>query len=313
MPGAVAPARPLPDPAPRPGRTEVVAHRGASAEAPENTLVAFARALELGADWFELDACRCGSGELVVIHDDTLERTTDGRGPVAARSLAELRALDAGAWKHPRFRGERIPTLREALDLARGRIGVYLEVKPCASGAVEEQAARQGPALRAALLEAARDSLGRTPELDLRLSRVLAASESPEPALARTAIAEVRAAAMERQVVLQSFSPVICLTALLEAPALRVELLVWDEPRRPEVWEEYLRWAYLLGVPGVNPPLEAVSPGRLAALRAAGKTSAVWTVDEEPDLRRLAGWGVERLITNRPDLALRVLGRSPGR
>lgn len=98
-----------------------IAHRGASGEAPENTLAAIRRAIELGAPWVEVDVQACADG-LVVIHDETLERTTNGHGPVAAQPLAALRALDAGD-------GERIPLPREVLDLCRGRCGVNLELK----------------------------------------------------------------------------------------------------------------------------------------------------------------------------------------
>lgn len=296
----------LPTPAPRPGKTEVVAHRGASAEAPENTLAAFARAIELGAGWLELDATRCASGEVVVIHDATLERTTDGQGPVATRSLAELRRLDAGGWKQARFRGERVPTLREVLDLARDRIGVYLEIKPRDDD--------PDPALRAALLSEAGDALRRDPALDRRLAGVLAASDSPDLPLARAVVDEVRGAGQAEQVVIQSFSPAVCLQVLLLAPELRVELLLWEGegPPRPAMWEEGLRWLYLLDLPGANPPRESLTPGRLAAFQAAGRSVAVWTVDDEAELRRFTRWGVQRLITNRPDLALRVV-REEGR
>lgn len=98
-----------------------IAHRGASSEAPENTLAAIGRAIERGAPWVEVDVQACADG-LVVIHDETLERTTNGHGPVAAQPLAALRALDAGC-------GERIPLPGEVLDLCRGRCGVNLELK----------------------------------------------------------------------------------------------------------------------------------------------------------------------------------------
>jgi len=99
-----------------------VGHRGAAGHEPENTLRSFRRAMELGADMVELDVHLCGSGELVVIHDETLDRTTDGTGEVAKMTLNELRALDAGE-------GERIPTLQEVIDLATGRMGINIELK----------------------------------------------------------------------------------------------------------------------------------------------------------------------------------------
>jgi len=106
------------------------AHRGASHDAPENTLAAFRLALEMGADGFELDVMLSADGHLVVIHDDTVDRTTDGSGPVRQKTLAALKALDAGARFGARFAGERIPTLQEALDLvARSRAFVNVEIK----------------------------------------------------------------------------------------------------------------------------------------------------------------------------------------
>lgn len=93
----------------------VSAHRGASATHPENTLAALREAARLGAAMIEFDVRRTRDGALVLLHDATLERTTNGGGPVAERTLEELRALDAGSWKDARFAGERIPTLAEAL------------------------------------------------------------------------------------------------------------------------------------------------------------------------------------------------------
>jgi glycerophosphoryl diester phosphodiesterase len=112
-------------------RPAVIAHRGASGEAPENTLAAFRRAMELGVDAVELDVQLSADGEPVVIHDDLLDRTTDGRGLVAAQPLAALQRLDAGRWFDERFAGERIPTLAEALVLLRPtRVIVEIKNRP---------------------------------------------------------------------------------------------------------------------------------------------------------------------------------------
>ena len=109
-----------------------IAHRGARAEAPENTLAAFRRAVELGADGVELDLHRSRDGRLVVIHDDTLERTTNGRGPVASFTFDELRRLDAGSWMDARFAGERIPSLEEVLEAMPARVLIFAEMKAAA-------------------------------------------------------------------------------------------------------------------------------------------------------------------------------------
>lgn len=110
----------------------IIAHRGLSARFPENTLAAFAAALDAGAEMMELDVTLTRDRQLVVIHDDTVDRATDGAGTVSAMTLADLRRLDAGSWFDPRFAGERIPTLDEVLALARGRAGVNIEIKASA-------------------------------------------------------------------------------------------------------------------------------------------------------------------------------------
>jgi glycerophosphoryl diester phosphodiesterase len=106
----------------------VIAHRGVSGEAPENTAAAFRLALETGVDGVELDVHLSSDGVPVVLHDPFLERTTSGRGLVAQQSLAALKRLDAGRWFGERFAGERIPTLDEALDLLK-HVRVIIEIK----------------------------------------------------------------------------------------------------------------------------------------------------------------------------------------
>jgi glycerophosphoryl diester phosphodiesterase len=112
-----------------PPRLLVGAHRGASGSAPENTLAAFRRALEIGVDLVELDCQLTRDGHVVVFHDDRLERTTNGRGALRGNTLAELQACDAGAWFDVRFRGEPIPTLAEVLGLIGERAEVNVELK----------------------------------------------------------------------------------------------------------------------------------------------------------------------------------------
>ena len=107
----------------------VVAHRGFSGAAPENTLIAFEKAIEIGSDMIELDVHLSRDGEIVVIHDETLERTTNGKGMVADHTLKELKRLDGGSSFGPQFAGEKIPTLKEVLDLAKGRVPVNIEIK----------------------------------------------------------------------------------------------------------------------------------------------------------------------------------------
>jgi glycerophosphoryl diester phosphodiesterase len=106
-----------------------LAHRGARRVAPENTIPAFLKALALGADGIELDVQLSRDGEMVVIHDFTLERTTSGAGPVAAQRLEELRALDAGAWFGGEWAGTQIPTLADVFDALPSHAYVNVELK----------------------------------------------------------------------------------------------------------------------------------------------------------------------------------------
>lgn len=109
----------------------LIGHRGARESAPENTLASLREAARQGAAWVEIDVMLTADGVPVLIHDDTLDRTTNGHGPVDAIGLAALRALDAGAWFDARFAGERVPTLEEALAvIGELRLGLNLEIKP---------------------------------------------------------------------------------------------------------------------------------------------------------------------------------------
>jgi glycerophosphoryl diester phosphodiesterase len=112
----------------------VIAHRGASGHAPENTLAAFKRAIALGATFIETDLQLSRDAHFVAIHDDTVNRTTNGQGKVHDLSLADLRRLDAGSWFGSEFSGERIPTLVEILEFSKKHDAVfYLELKPSGS------------------------------------------------------------------------------------------------------------------------------------------------------------------------------------
>lgn len=106
-----------------------IAHRGASGYAPENTMAAFDKALEMKADYIEIDVQLSEDGEVVLMHDAMIDRTTDGSGSVDDYTLEELKQLDAGSWFGPQFAGEQIPTLEEVLDTYRGKIGILIEIK----------------------------------------------------------------------------------------------------------------------------------------------------------------------------------------
>jgi glycerophosphoryl diester phosphodiesterase len=111
------------------GRPRVFGHRGAMGYAPENTFASFERAVEIGVDAIEIDVHLTADGEVVVIHDHQLDRTTDGSGVLGEKTLSELKSLDAGKHFGDEFTGQRIPTLGEVLEWARGRCVLDIEIK----------------------------------------------------------------------------------------------------------------------------------------------------------------------------------------
>lgn len=108
----------------------IIAHRGFRAKYPENTLIAFQAALDAGVTMIELDVTQTRDEKLVVMHDTTLDRTTNGRGPVNGYFLKELKELDAGSWFNPVFASQHVPELEEVLDLVHGKALINIEIKP---------------------------------------------------------------------------------------------------------------------------------------------------------------------------------------
>lgn len=175
--------------------TTIVAHRGASTRAPENTMEAFRLAVEDGADAIELDVHLTADGQLAVIHDETLDRTTDRVGPVAVRTMDEIREADAGATftdpggDHPfADRGLKVPTLDEVLTWLPEGIGLVIEIKARAAAdavvaAVADHAVRASG--RLAVISFDEASIDRVRELDpdIRTGYLLVPTEPIEPAL----------------------------------------------------------------------------------------------------------------------------------
>jgi glycerophosphoryl diester phosphodiesterase len=128
---AVTPAGAWPD-----GSIVVIAHRGEHRAHPENTLPAFQAAIDAGADFFELDVRTTSDGQLVLMHDSNVDRTTSGTGAIRSMTIEQVRALDAGAKFAAQFAGIKVPTFEEALTLAHGKIGVYVDCKDIAPSAL---------------------------------------------------------------------------------------------------------------------------------------------------------------------------------
>lgn len=249
-------------------RPLVLAHRGGCALGPENTLTALTRGFAAGADGFEIDVRRSRDGELVVIHDETTDRTTDGGGPVASKTAAELARADAAYWFCPednyplRGRGIGVPRLAEALA-AFPDAAFIVELKED-----DADSARLAVDVVRAAGAADRVMIGSFHRRALGLVRRLA-PEMPTGA----ATTETRTAMY---------------LSRLRLPLLRPGYRAFQVP------ESY-------------GPTRVVTPQFIRTAHAAGVPVQVWTVDDEQDMRRLLSWGVDGLITDRPGIAARVV------
>ena len=250
-----------------PGRPLVFAHRGGRALGPENTLVAFDRGAGSGADGMELDVHLSRDGRVVVCHDPTVDRTTDAQGPLAGRTAAELAALNA--------------TLRYGTDLEHTWAGPRAGI----------------PTLD--------DVLMRYPD-----ARVIIEIKDGTEACAAAVVDSVRRAGALDRVCVGSFS----LLALLAARA-RDPQLVTGAARTEGQWALYRSWIGLspgrvpyraFQVPQQAGRLKVVTPRFIRAAHRVDIAVYVWTINEEADMRRLFDWGVDGIITDHPDVAVRV-------
>jgi glycerophosphoryl diester phosphodiesterase len=249
-------------------KMRIIAHRGASAEAPENTLAAFRRALELGVGMIELDVQLTADRVPVVIHDASLSRTTDGEGKVSSLRLADLGAISAGAWYHERYRSERIPTLAEVCQLVAGRAEINAEIK--GSEGIAETA-------RAAVQVSLQTG---------RLDSTLFSSFDPE------ALRSCRAESSHARLALLT-GPGSLTPADAGSPS---------EPEAP-VLNRLSRWSNLrLEAAHLHASLVT---GRLVdALHREGLAVNVYTVDDPTSVRKLSGLGVDGVFTNDPGALL---------
>lgn len=232
-------------------RPLVFAHRGGAALAPENTLAAFERGVGLGADGVELDVRPSSDGRVVVHHDETLDRTTRLRGPVRARTAAELAAAD-------------VPELADVLRLCRDvRVIVEIKEDDAAFGRLVVEELRRADAIERACVGGFRRG-------------VLRAVRAEEPALATSAAREEVRIALYRT------------------------WLRW--PMTQPAWSGYQ-------IPERAGSTRVVSPRFVADAHRAGLGVQVWTVNEPSDAERLLGWGVDALITDRPDLMVPLVAR----
>jgi glycerophosphoryl diester phosphodiesterase len=249
---------------------QVAAHRGGALLWPENSLLAFRNALALGADLLELDIHLTGDGEVVVIHDPTLERTSTGTGAVGAARLADLagtrlRARDGAVTDEP------VPTLAQVLDLLRpGRAELLLEIK----------------------VDPARRSYAGIEEKTLALVNGRGLRE-------RTVVMAFEADTLRRVRALD--------------PGIRTTMLVGRSrvDRERATASTVVGWATEVGATSLGVDHRALDAALAAAARQAGLRVAAWTVNTEADIRRVLDLGVDIVISDQPDLALRLVGRPP--
>lgn len=272
-----------------PDRPLVSAHRGGAAYAPENTMVAFQNAVRIGADDLELDVQLTADGRLAVLHDDTLDRTTDCTGTVSSRTWAQLAACDAAYWfspgqpttavdpdaPHPlRGTGVRIPEFAEVLEYARA-------LGP------------DGPTISAEI----KDIPGE--------SNFDPAGET----IARVLVPQIQASGIAGRIVVQSFWP-----AALEAvkrldPTIATLFLTTQSFGQTAM--QNLAYTTARGHQVSAPNFDATDAGTawVQAAHAAGKRAVPWTVDRRAELERVAAWGVDGIITNFPGCLLELQGR----
>jgi glycerophosphoryl diester phosphodiesterase len=249
-----------PLPPARPAVPRVIAHRGASASAPENTLAAFRRAHALGAAWVEFDVKLTADGRPVAFHDDTLDRTTDGHGAVADTPLAAFGDLDAGQWFDPDFAGELVPTLEEVLDLlVEMGMGANVELKACPGRAAE------------------------TAAVALDVARVVWPAEAPP-------------------LLVSSFDPLALSVARDLTPQWPRGLLL---EALTDGWEAA---AQAVDAWSVHCAADLLSAQGVAEVLDAGYRVMVYTVNDPGRAANLWDWGVDSIITDRPEALLPLAG-----
>jgi glycerophosphoryl diester phosphodiesterase len=264
-------------------RPLVFAHRGGAGLRPENTLTAFDHGLSLGADGVELDVHLSRDGVVVVHHDDTLERTTNARGPLAARTADELARVDAGYWFTPDATAD-----TPAYPFRGRQIGI--------------------PRLRAVLEQH-------------RQARVIIELKTAEKELARRTIDEIRAAGAVERVVLGSFHGRALREARRYEP--RIPTGAASEETRWALYRSRVRWPLgrtkyrEFQVPERSGSTLIVTPRFIAHAHRAGLPVRIWTVDDRDDMVRLLRWGADSVISDRPDIAVAVVrewasGSKPG-
>jgi glycerophosphoryl diester phosphodiesterase len=254
-----------------------VAHRGASAYAPENTLEAFALAVDQGADVLELDVHLTGDDEVVVMHDHRVDRTTDGTGEIHALTWPELQRLDAGGWFGPRWRGARVPALADVLERFAARAWIDIEIKAGVRADWFAGGADEDP--------------GVTTRVAGRVLEVAAGT-----------------GALDR-IVISSFGGAALRWVRETAPSVATQISVLSV----EIADDCAA-AAAAGFDVISPQVYAANAESVGAAHAAGLAVHVYTGpgDDDEPMEALLGVGVDAVKTNRPDRLRALLGARRG-
>jgi glycerophosphoryl diester phosphodiesterase len=274
-------------------RPLVIAHRGASGLAPENTLAAFELAIALGADGVEMDVQLAADGRVVVIHDTRVNRTTDAAGRVANFTVEQFAELDAGGWFEQRLlRRPRVRALAERAAASAGR------------------AALQFATERVPTLEAVLDLLA-----PARLRRIyieLKGVHSDKAPLLEAIHTLVCQRQMEREVTLLSFDHAIIKRVKQVAPRIRTAATFGITSSRLVSTRAIIKAAGRVEADEVALHYALVTRRAVAALRRSGFAVSVWTANSRLLMRRLAATGVDGIMTNFPDRLIDLLGSTHG-
>ncbi|MFF9507267.1 glycerophosphodiester phosphodiesterase [Streptomyces sp. NPDC014724] len=264
---------------------QVVAHRGASDDAPEHTLAAYRKAIEDGADALECDVRLTADGHLVCVHDRRVNRTSNGRGAVSALELSELAALDFGSWK------DREESESPDWDPVPGELTSVLTLERLLELVTETRAAGRPLQLAIETKHPTRWA-GQVEERLLHLLKRFELDAPPADGPSPVRIMSFSARSLHR---VQAASPTLPTVYLMQfvSPRLR-------DGRLPA-------GARIAG-PGMR--IVRSHPGYIERLHRAGHRAHVWTVDEPEDVALCIDLGVEAIITNRPKQVLSQLGRS---
>ncbi len=252
-------------------KPRIIAHRGASGTAPENTIVAFERAVEAGADYLEMDVHSTSDGHIVVMHDPALGRTTDGSGPISALTLKQLKKLDAGCKFTPdegetfpfRGKGITVPTLREVAERFP-KVPFNIEVK----------------------------------ENETENERAVA------KLLKKLGHADITLLAAEKDIMMERLRPA---APGFPTNFCGSESLEFIQRANQGDWDEYSPPGQALQIPEEYGGMRLLTPELIEAARSLGVEVHIWTVNEEDDMRRILEMGVDGIMTDHPERLVKII------